>query len=110
MNEDEDGTGSPTSSSFTLQIPILTSNNSRRDFNIQNPKIFYINFSLTILLLISCLIFTLHIIMKAEDYRYLIKDKFYEIIDSFDSYCNQGLSPEEAFNKACKENNINNWL
>ena len=48
--------------------------------------------------------------MKAEDYRYLIKDKFYDIIDSFDSYCNQGLSPEEAFNKACKENNINNWL
>ena len=110
MSEDEDGTGSLTSSSFTLLIPILTSNNSRRDFNIQNSKIFYINFSLIILLLISCIIFILHTIMNRDDYIYFIKDKFVDLSFSFDSYCNQGFTPEEAFDKACKDNNINNWL
>ena len=110
MSEDEDGTGSPTSSSFTLPIPILTSNNTRRDFNIQNTKIFYINFSLIIFLLISCLIFILHTIMTRDDYISLIKDKFVDLSFSFDSYCNQGFTPEKAFDEACKDNGINNWL
>ena len=48
--------------------------------------------------------------MTAGDYRFLIKDKFEDLDYSFDYYCNQGLSPEEAFDKACKDNNINNWL
>lgn len=68
MNDNEDGTGSPTSSSFLIPIPILTSNNTRRDFNIPNPKIFYIKISLTIHLLISHLILILHIIMNTELY------------------------------------------
>ena len=110
MNENEDGTGSPNPSSFSIPIPSIIINNTPRDLNIQNPKIFYINFSLTILLLISCLIFILHTIMNRDDYIYLIKDKFVDLSYSFDSYCNQGLTPEEAFNKACKDNNINNWL
>lgn len=110
MNEDEDGTGSPTSSSFLIQIPSIIINNTRRDFNIPNSKIFYIKISLTIIFLISCLIFILHIIMTRNDYVYLIKDKFVDLSFSFDSYCNQGLNPEEAFDKACKDNDINNWL
>lgn len=48
--------------------------------------------------------------MTAADYGFLIRDKFRDLIDSFDSYCDQGFTPEEAFDKACKENNINNWL
>jgi len=52
MNENEDGTGSLTSSSFLIPIPSLTYNNTRRDFNIQNSKNFYIKISLIILLLI----------------------------------------------------------
>lgn len=52
MRDNEDGTGSPIPSSFSIQIPSLTSNNTPRDFNIQNPKIFYIKISLIILLLI----------------------------------------------------------
>lgn len=68
MSEDEDGTGSPTSSSFIILIPSLTSNNTRRDFNFPNSKIFYIKISLTILLLISHLILILHTIMNTELY------------------------------------------
>lgn len=110
MSEDEDGTGSPTSSSFTLPIPSIIIINSRRDFNVPNSKIFYINFSLIILLLISCLIFILHTIMTVEDYRFLIKEKYINLDYSFNCYCNQGFTPEEAFNEACKDNGINNWL
>lgn len=110
MRDNEDGTGSPTPSSFSIQIPILTSNNTRRDFNIPNSKIFYIKISITILILIYHLILTLHIIMTEEDYIFLIKDKFRDLTDSFNNYCDKGFTPEEAFDKACKENNINNWL
>lgn len=110
MRDNEDGTGSPTPSSFSIQIPILTSNNSRRDFKNQNSKIFYIKISLTILVLISYLIFILHTIMTAADYKFLIEDKFKDLDYSFNYYCNQGLTPEEAFNEACKDNGINNWL
>ena len=39
MNENEDGTGSPTSSSFLIQIPSLTSNKLNAHFNIKNTKI-----------------------------------------------------------------------
>lgn len=52
MNDNEDGTGSPTPSSFSIQITILTSNNSRRNFKNKNSKIFYIKIPLIILLLI----------------------------------------------------------
>lgn len=52
MSEDEDGTGSPTTSSFLIQIPSLTSNKLNAHFNIKNSKIFYIKISLIILLLI----------------------------------------------------------
>lgn len=110
MRDNEDGTGSPNPSSFIIQIPSLTSNNTRRDFNIQNSKNFYIKIPLIILILVSHLILILHIIMTAGDYRFLIKDKFEDLDYSFDYYCNQGLNPEEAFEKACKDNNINNWL
>ena len=68
MNENEDGTGSPTSSSFLIPIPSLTSNNTPRDFNIKNSKIFYIKISFINFLLISHLIFVLHIIMTFNDF------------------------------------------
>lgn len=68
MNENEDGTGSPTSSSFLIQIPSIIINNSRRDFNIQNSKNFYIKISLINFLLISHLIYILHIIMTFNDF------------------------------------------
>lgn len=110
MNEDEDGTGSPTSSSFLIQIPSIIINNTRRDFNFPNSKIFYIKIPIIILILILHLIFILHTIMTTGDYRFFIKDKFEDLDYSFDYYCNQGLNPEEAFDKACKDNNINNWL
>lgn len=48
--------------------------------------------------------------MTAGDYRFFIVDKFRDLDYSFDYYCNQGFTPEEAFDKACKDNNINNWL
>ena len=48
--------------------------------------------------------------MTAEDYRFLIKEKFINLDYSFNCYCNQGFTPEEAFEKACKDNGINNWL
>lgn len=110
MNENEDGTGSPTPSSFLIPIPSIIINNIQRNLNVQNPKNFYIKIFLIILILISYLIFILHTIMTAADYRFLIEDKFRDIDYSFDYYCNQGLTPEKAFNEACKDNGINNWL
>lgn len=67
MRDNEDGTGSPTLSSFSIPIPILTSNNTRKDFNIQNTKIFYIKISLIILLIIQHLILILHTIMTNDE-------------------------------------------
>lgn len=116
MNENEDGTGSPTPSSFSIQIPSLTSNNTRRDFNVKNPKIFYINFSFINFLLISRLIYILHIIMTIDDYVSLITNKFDDLKESLlDHYFGfKGLNckndADKSFDLACKENNINNWL
>lgn len=48
--------------------------------------------------------------MNKDDYNFLIKIKFINLDYSFNCYCNQGFTPEEAFEKACKDNDINNWL
>ena len=67
MSEDEDGTGSPTPSSFLIPIPSPIINNIRRNLNVKNPKNFYIKISLIILILISYLILILHTIMTNDE-------------------------------------------
>lgn len=48
--------------------------------------------------------------MTKDDYKFLIKEKFNDIDYCFNYYCSQGFTPEEAFNEACRDNGINNWL
>ena len=67
MRDNEDETGSPTPSSFLIPIPFIIINNIRRNLNVQNSKIFYINFSLINFLLISHLIYILHINMTTDE-------------------------------------------